>query len=310
MYLAHYAFQSMPFALTPNTAFYVELATHQQAMEVLQTALALGEGFIKVTGEVGTGKTLLCRKLMQEAPTEWTIAYVPDPQLTPTQLRWALALELGLKQSANVDELQLAHLLQRWLLHLAQQGQRVILLIDEAQALPDDTLEALRLLSNLETEQHKLVQVVLFAQPELDRRLARYQFRQLRQRISFSCQLGMLTSAQVSNYVNERLQRAGRIEPLFSAPALQLLAWFSRGIPRLINMMAHKTLLLGYGAGLSEIGVRQVMLAAMDTEDVIMPWRQGPLVWLFLAAMVFSIFAISSASFGWQWLTTLSGGLG
>ena len=149
MYLAHYAFQTMPFALTPNTAFYVDLATHQQAMEVLQTALALGEGFIKVTGEVGTGKTLLCRKLMQEAPQDWTIAYVPDPQLSPNQLRWALALELGLKQSSNVDELQLAHLLQRGLLHLAQQGQRVGVLIDEAQALPDETLETLRLLSKV-----------------------------------------------------------------------------------------------------------------------------------------------------------------
>ena len=307
MYLAYYAFQTMPFALTPNTAFYVDLATHQQAMEVLQTAIALGEGFIKVTGEVGTGKTLLCRKLMQEAPADWTVAYVPDPQLTPNQLRWALALELGLKQSANVDELQLAHLLQRWLLHLAQQGQRVVLLIDEAQALPDDTLEALRLLSNLETEQHKLVQVVLFAQPELDRRLARYQFRQLRQRISFSCQLGVLSAGQVKSYVNERLLRAGRAEPLFGAVALKMLAIFSRGIPRLINILAHKTLLLGYGASLSQIGVRQVVLAAIDTEDVMMPWRSSPFAWLLLAGIGLAVIAYGANLFDVQWLTSVGG---
>ncbi len=286
MYLAYYAFQTMPFALTPNTAFYVDLATHQQAMEVLKTALDLGEGFIKVTGEVGTGKTLLCRKLMQEAPDDWTIAYVPDPHLSPNQLRWALALELGLKQSANVDELQLAHLLQRWLLNLAQQGQRVVLLIDEAQALPDDTLEALRLLSNLETEQRKLVQVVLFAQPELDLRLAKYHFRQLRQRISFSCQLGVLSVSQVRDYVNERLQRAGRSEPLFSAIALLMLSYFSRGIPRLINVLSHKALLLGYGAGLAQIGARQIVHAAFDTEDVVKPWRSVPTLWVMLLLIV------------------------
>lgn len=305
MYLAHYAFQTMPFALTPNTAFYVDLATHQQAMEVLQTALALGEGFIKVTGEVGTGKTLLCRKLMQEAPQDWTIAYVPDPQLSPNQLRWALALELGLKQSSNVDELQLAHLLQRWLLHLAQQGQRVVLLIDEAQALPDETLEALRLLSNLETEQHKLVQVVLFAQPELDKRLARYQFRQLRQRISFSCQLGVLSALQVRDYVNERLHIAGRVEPLFSNLAMQMLAMFSRGIPRLINILAHKALLLGYGAGIEQIGVRQIVYAALDTEDVRQSWRFAPLLWLLLLTVLVMLMFGSSL-----WSTQLLAGGG
>lgn len=298
MYLAHYAFESMPFALTPNTAFYVDLTTHQHAMEVLTTALGLGEGFIKVTGEVGTGKTLLCRKLLQEAPVDWVFAYVPDPHLTPNQLRWALALELGLKQSGNIDELQLVHLLQRWLLQLAQQGKRVILLIDEAQALPDETLEALRLLSNLESEQHKLVQVVLFAQPELDRKLAHYRFRQLRQRISFSCQLGSLDRAQVQNYVEERLQRAGwgagvAEPPLFSRSALVVMSLFSRGIPRLINILAHKSLLLGYGAGLRQIGCRQVLLAAWDTEDVrFIPFNlpvQTTIIWVLTVLLMFML---------------------
>ncbi len=293
MYLAHFALQQLPFGLTPNTGFYVGLHGHQQAMDVLQTALGQGEGFIKVTGEVGTGKTLLCRKLLNEAPAHWSLAYIPDPNLDPQQLRWALALELGLKQSANIDQQQLAHLLQRQLLLLAGAGRQVVLLIDEAQALPDETLEALRLMTNLETEQRKLVQVVLFGQPELDRRLATTKFRQLRQRISFSYQLPQLQPGEVAAYLQQRLQIAGSHEALFSAPAVWLLSYYSRGIPRLINVLAHKALLLGYGAGLHRAGWRQMVLAAQDTEDVQQPvWR-----WLLVAVLGLSLLLLS---LGWS----------
>lgn len=289
MYLNHFGMQQAPFGLTPNTAFYVDLPTHQQAMEVLQVALAQGEGFIKVTGEVGTGKTLLCRKLLHEAPAHWALAYLPDPNVSPLELKWALALELGLKQSANIDGPQLSQLLQRQLMLLAAQQKQVVLLIDEAQALPDDTLEALRLLTNLETEQRKLLQVVLFGQPELDRRLASYQFRQLRQRISFSYQLSVLNRQQVQCYVQARLQVAGVTQPLFLPWAQWLLWHYSRGIPRLVNILAHKALMLGYGKGLATIGVRQVWLAVQDTEDA------KPMVvwWPWLAVVVL---------LAWWWL--------
>jgi MSHA biogenesis protein MshM len=290
MYLAHFALQQLPFSLTPNTGFYVGLNGHQQAMDVLQTALGQGEGFIKVTGEVGTGKTLLCRKLLNEAPAHWSLAYIPDPNLDPQQLRWALALELGLKQSANIDQQQLAHLLQRQLLLLAGAGRQVVLLIDEAQALPDETLEALRLMTNLETEQRKLVQVVLFGQPELDRRLALPKFRQLRQRISFSYQLPQLQYAEVAAYLQQRLQTAGSREVLFSTPAVWLLSYYSRGIPRLINVLAHKALLLAYGAGLQRAGWRQLVLAALDTEDVQQPVRR----WLWVTALGLSLLLLVS----------------
>ncbi len=290
MYLAHFALQQLPFSLTPNTGFYVGLNGHQQAMDVLQTALGQGEGFIKVTGEVGTGKTLLCRKLLNEAPAHWSLAYIPDPNLDPQQLRWALALELGLKQSANIDQQQLAHLLQRQLLLLAGSGRQVVLLIDEAQALPDETLEALRLMTNLETEQRKLVQVVLFGQPELDRRLALPKFRQLRQRISFSYQLPQLQYAEVAAYLQQRLQTAGSREVLFSTPAVWLLSYYSRGIPRLINVLAHKALLLAYGAGLQRAGWRQLVLAALDTEDVQQPVRR----WLWVTALGLSLLLLVS----------------
>jgi MSHA biogenesis protein MshM len=269
IYLAHYGMSEAPFGLTPNTAFYVDLPIHQQAMAVLTVALAQGEGFIKVTGEVGTGKTLLCRKLLQEAPDNFALAYVPDPNLSPLELRWALALELGLKHSANIDPQQLTQLLQRQLVLLAQQQKQVVLLIDEAQALPDETLEALRLLTNLETEQRKLLQVVLFGQPELNQRLALYQFRQLRQRISFSYDLSVLNRAQVACYVRARLQLAGVARPVFSQASLWLLHFYSRGIPRLINMLAHKALMLGFGKNKQQLGCAEIMYAARDTDDVL-----------------------------------------
>ena len=268
MYLQHFGLKQMPFGLTPDTAFFVPLEQHQDVLGVLKTALVAGEGFIKVTGEVGTGKTLLCRKLLQQAEPDWQLAYVPDPCLTPLELRWALALELGLKQSANIDAPQLLQLLQRQLVLLAAQGKKAIVLIDEAQALPDDTLEALRLLTNLETEQRKLLQVVLFAQPELNKRLASYRFRQLRQRITFASELVLMSQRQVTAYVYRRLQQAGARQRLFSRLALFSLGRYSRGIPRLVNILAHKALLLAFGEGKPQAGLQHVRLAARDTEDV------------------------------------------
>ena len=274
MYQRHFNLQQMPFGLTPDTSFFVPLQQHQDVMAVLKTALASGEGFIKICGEVGSGKTLLCRKLLQQAEPDWQIAYIPDPYLSPAELRWALALELGLKYSANIDSPQLLQLLQRQLMLLAGHGKKAIVLIDEAQALPDDTLEALRLLTNLETEQRKLLQVVLFAQPELDSRLSAYQFRQLRQRITFSCQLSAMSRAQVAAYLRQRLEQAGARHVLFSHAALRSISHYSRGIPRLVNILAHKALLLAFGEGKAEAGYFHVRLAAIDTEDVSpKPWQ-------------------------------------
>lgn len=268
LYLRHFGLQESPFSLTPNTAFYVDLPQHHEALQVLTTALNVGEGFIKVTGEVGTGKTMLCRKLMNEAPEDWVIAYLPDPYLTPLELRWAFASELGLKQSDHVDNQQLVQLLQHRLVALATEGKRVALIIDEAQALPDDTLEALRLLTNLETEQRKLLQVVLFGQPELDKRLASYKFRQLRQRVSFSYFLRGMSYYEVQEYINTRVDIAGVRQPLFSPAALKAVWKYSRGIPRLVNVLSHKGLMLAFGENKLQVDVKHLRYAAKDTEDV------------------------------------------
>ncbi|EGM76643.1 type II secretory pathway, component ExeA (Putative ATPase) [Rheinheimera sp. A13L] len=268
LYLRHFGLQQTPFSLTPNTAFYVDLPQHHEALEVLTTALNVGEGFIKVTGEVGTGKTMLCRKLMNEAPDDWVIAYIPDPYLSPVELRWAFATELGLKQSDTIDNQQLVQLLQHCLVALAAEGKRVVLIIDEAQALPDDTLEALRLLTNLETEQRKLLQVVLFGQPELDKRLASYKFRQLRQRVSFSYFLRGMSYYEVQAYISARVDIAGVRQPLFSPGALKAIWKYSRGIPRLVNVLSHKGLMLAFGENKLQVDTRHLRYAAKDTEDV------------------------------------------
>lgn len=276
MYLNHFGLQEPPFALTPNTGFYYGLPPHEEALQVLHWALGQGEGFIKVTGEVGTGKTLLCRKLLAELGSEQQpvrLAWLPNPHLTPAELRIALALELGLAVQEG-SELDITDRIHRHLIGLHQQGCRVVVLLDEAQALPDQTLEAIRLFGNLETEASKLLQVVLFGQPELDGRLAQPHLRQLRQRIGFSYALRPLRQDEARAYLEHRLHVSGyRGAPLWSRAAQRLLWRASRGIPRLINVLAQKSLMVGYGEGVRRILPAQVWLAIRDTEDASRPWR-------------------------------------
>lgn len=271
MYLSHFGLNELPFTLTPNTNFYVDLPCHHEAFQVLTTALKMGEGFIKVTGEVGTGKTLICRKLLNELHDDFVAAYVPDPYLSPAELRWALASELGMPLSEDVDQQQLMQQLQVHLLNLAKEEKSVVLIIDEAQALPFESLEALRLFTNLETEHKKLVQVVLFAQSELDERLAKPELRQLRQRISFSYKLRPLSYDEVGLYVDRRLLKAGYSQPnhLFNTAAVRFLFKASRGIPRLVNILCHKAMMLCYGQGGKEVGRKHLSGAVNDTDGVV-----------------------------------------
>ncbi|XQW87846.1 ExeA family protein [Aeromonas veronii] len=294
MYLTHFGLQEAPFSLTPNTGFYYGLPPHEEALQVLNWALAQGEGFIKVTGEVGTGKTLLCRKLLSELGSEARpvrLAWLPNPHLTPAELRIALALELGLAVR-DQSELDLTDRIHRHLISLHQQGSRVVVLIDEAQALPDETLEAIRLFGNLETESSKLLQIVLFCQPELDARLAKPHLRQLRQRIGFSYCLRPLRFDETRAYLEHRLQVSGyRGAPLFAGRAMRLLWRASRGIPRLINILAQKCLMLAYGQGVRQVDSRLVRLAIRDTDDAsrFAPQRWWPLLLLLGCALAYGV---------------------
>ncbi|WP_448245380.1 ExeA family protein [Thalassotalea agariperforans] len=288
MYLYHFGLTELPFTLTPNTSFFLGLQPHNEALAVLLTALKTGEGFIKVVGEVGTGKTLLCRKLLNEIPAHFVTAYIPNPYLNPDELRRAVASELGVKQAQRMSSQLLTQRIQERLLTLHGEGHSVVVILDEAQALPEDSLEALRLFTNLETESRKLLQVVLFAQPELDVRLAEQKFRQLRQRITFSYQLRVMTAAEVEHYVSHRLYVAGYKGPaLFSSQLAKKIAKASRGVPRLVNILCHKMLMLSYGEGSYQITNKHLLLATKDTEDSIMPkpWLM-PVVILALFGLV------------------------
>ena len=272
MYLYHFGLTELPFTLTPNTAFYVGLEPHNEALAVLLTALKTGEGFIKVIGEVGTGKTLLCRKLLNEIPEHFVTAYIPNPYLKPDELRRAVAVELGVKQAQRMSVQLLTERIQQRLLELHSEGHSVVLILDEAQALPEESPEALRLFTNFETETRKLLQVVLFAQPELDERLATTRFRQLKQRITFSYKLRAMTAIEVQSYIQHRMNVAGyKGASLFSATISNKVARVSKGIPRLVNVLCHKMLMLSYGEGIYQITNKHLSAAINDTEATIQP---------------------------------------
>ena len=274
MYQAHFGLREAPFGLTPDTSFFFNGPQSQKALNTLLVAARNGEGFIKITGEVGTGKTFLCRKFMQSLGPDFVTAYIPNPNLPPQALILALADELDVLLPKEADQHQLLKSINLRLLNLAGQGKRVLLCLDEAQAIPVDSLEALRLLTNLETEKRKLLQIVLFGQPELDDKLARPEIRQLAQRITFHYHLGPLSRDDVEFYVAHRLRVAGFDGArLFSRGAVARLYGASGGIPRLVNIMAHKSLMVAYGEGRQQVSRSHVALAASDTVASLAPWR-------------------------------------
>ena len=303
MYLYHFGIKELPFSLTPNTNFYLGLPSHNEAMQVLLTALKTGEGFIKVTGEVGTGKTLLCRKLLNDIPDAFEVAYLPNPALSPEEIRFALACELGIKGLSKINQQQLSQKIQLKLLELNKKGKAVVLIIDEAQTIPWESFEALRLFTNLETESRKLIQVVLFGQPELDQMLASERLRQLRQRITFSYKLRGLNQDEVAAYVEHRMQKAGhRGKGIFAKASIKALYKYSGGIPRLVNVLCLKALMLAYGEGRQDIGSKQVKLAAKDTDSIV-TFDSEFKNWIILSIMLLTI-----ATTSWFWLWPIING--
>jgi MSHA biogenesis protein MshM len=266
MYTDHFGLRELPFGITPDTSYFFSSPRSQEALNTLLVAVRNGEGFIKITGEVGTGKTLLCRKFMAMVGDDFVTAYIPNPYLEPRTLMLALADELELTLEKDVDQHQILKSLTHRLLALAEQGKRVVLCLDEAQAIPVESLEALRLLTNLETAKRKLLQIVLFGQPELDRNLALDSIRQLAQRITFHYHLGPLSKDDLDYYISHRLRVAGfGGARLFSRTAVGKLYEASGGIPRLVNILAHKALMLCYGEGRQQVGRGHVDGAARDT---------------------------------------------
>ena len=280
-YLSYFGLRELPFGITPDTHFFFAGRASQEALNTLVVAIGNGEGFVKVTGEVGTGKTLLCRKLLASLQSRYVSAYIPNPSFGPKSLLIALADELALPLEpdlADIEPHRLLRALTRALLDIARQGKRVVLCMDESQSMSLETLEALRLLTNVETEKMKLLQVVLFGQPELDVKLASSAVRQLRQRIIFEHRLHGLERDEVGAYVTHRLVVAGYSgAALLNDGAVSALHRASRGVPRLINVLMHKAMLLAYGEGVRALRASHVRAAIADTPSAMPERRWWPL---------------------------------
>ena len=268
MYREHFGLKESPFSLTPDTHFYYNSESHREVLSTLLLALRHSEGFVKIVGEVGTGKTLLSRKLLASLGDNFQTAYIPNPYLTPDELKWFLAEEIGIPYSPAMPSYQLLKEINLRLVELASHNRQVVLVVDEAQAMPRETIEALRLLTNLETEKNKLLQVVLIGQPELDDLLNRPDLRQLKQRIVFAEYLKSIPRKNLASYVAYRLNSAGyRRTQLFTSSALLLLYFASGGVPRLINILAHKSMLAAYGQKSEYVLYTHVMAAIGDSGE-------------------------------------------
>jgi general secretion pathway protein A len=264
MYTAFYGLREKPFSLTPDPHFLYLASPHREALAHVLYGVDQGEGFIAVTGEVGTGKTTLCRTLLQRLSSDTDVAYIFNPSLSGEELLRTINVEFDLPTEGRTRA-ELSDQLNQFLLEKKREDRRVLLIIDEAQNLQPSTLEEIRLLSNLETSTSKLIQIVLFGQPELDEMLDSNELRQLRQRISVRWSLSPLTAEEVSEYVRHRLRVAAGGEcDLFSEGALRELRRKTHGIPRLVNVLADRALLAGYASGTKTIAPELVNQAARE----------------------------------------------
>jgi len=266
MYLDHFGLKEPPFRITPHTDFFFDGADRGATLEALLFAIVHDEGIIKVSGEVGSGKTMLCRVLMERLPGNVETIYVATPSLGRDEILYTIADELDLKFSQGRVTLALREL-QEHLIRLYSEGRRVVILIDEAHAMPEETLEQVRLLSNLESNRHKLLQIVLFGQPELDDVLARTTLRQLKDRITHSFRMRALTTAEVATYLVFRMRAAGYRGPdVFSAAAAAQIANAANGLSRRINILADKSLLAAFSENVHGVTPKQVRKAIRDSE--------------------------------------------
>ncbi len=261
MYLDFYGLDEPPFNITPDPRYLYFSTGHREAFEHVLYGVTQRKGFIQLTGEVGAGKSTLCRKVLEELGDGYHTALILNPVMTGIQLLRAILTELGLEARGN-DRVRLNERLNRFLLERLEAGEDVVLFIDEAQDMDGELLEQVRLLSNLETDDRKLLQIVLIGQPELATKLADRSLRQLAQRITVRTHLGPLDRHETEAYIQHRLAVAGSNgRPSFTPAALRTIHRWSRGVPRLINAVCDMTLLAGFAAGEDRLRWRHVRRA-------------------------------------------------
>ena len=275
MYLEHFGLREAPFRITPHTEFFFAGANRGATLEGLLYAITAGEGLVKVTGEVGSGKTMLCRVLIERLPKTVETIYLAVPSLTRDEMLASIASDLGI-DTTGASTHKLMRGLQEKLIELHTAGRQVVALIDEAHAMPLGTLEEIRLLSNLETGTQKLLQIVLFGQPELEQHLALPNMRQLKERITHSFALEPLPPRDIRDYIDFRLRAAGYRGPdLFGPDALRVIAEASEGLTRRINIYADKTLLAAFAAATHTVSADHARAAVSDTQ-IVMAQRESP----------------------------------
>ncbi len=265
MYNEFFGFRESPFSITPDPRFLFFSRRHREAFDHLLFGIQQRKGFIQLTGEVGAGKTTLCRAVMEHLGPTYKTALILNPCLSAAQLLRTILVELGLKP--RIDRTACLEALNRFLLRELEAGNDVVLFIDEAQDLSAELLEQVRLLSNLETDQRKLLQIALIGQPELRDKLDRRELRQLRQRITVRYHLPPLSAAETNEYIQYRLHVAGgNSRPTFTRWALRRIHRYSGGVPRLINAVCDKTLLCGYVLETDALNARHVARAIRELE--------------------------------------------
>ncbi len=266
MYLDYYGLTEPPFDITPNPRFLFYSAKHREAFNHLLYGIRERKGFVQLTGEVGAGKTTLCRAMLEQLDGHFATALILNPVMSPDELMKAIAMEYGLPVN-GLDRLDTIGVINQFLLQQVERGEDTVLIIDEAQDLTDELLEQVRLLSNLETDNRKLLQIVLMGQPELRDRLNNPRLRQLRQRITVRYHLPPLNRYEVNNYIQHRLEVAGaKGAPYFTQPALWRVFRYSQGIPRLLNAICDKALLAGFVSQKEKIDFRMVGSAVRELE--------------------------------------------
>jgi len=285
LYLEHFGLAEPPFRITPHTDFFFDGADRGATLEALEYAVLHDEGIVKVSGEVGSGKTMLCRVLMERLPEHVATIYLATASLERDEILLAIADDLQLNLSRDRATLAL-RALQDHLISLYAAGRRVVILIDEAHVMPEATLEQVRLLSNLESNRHKLLQIVLFGQPELDENLARQSLRQLRDRITHSFRMRPLSRAEVAMYLSFRMRAAGYRGPdTFAPAAVSRIARASGGLTRRINILADKSLLAAFSEGTHAVTARHVRAAIADSEFAATPRSRRPALYVAAAAL-------------------------